>query len=194
MRCPKCGVENPERAKFCVECASPFARRCASCNAENPPTAKFCLECAKPLDGTSGKSRGAAAASSPIHLGEETPDSSADGERKTVTALFVDIKGSMDLIEDLDPEEARAIVDPALKLMMEAVQRYGGYVAVSIPSTTAGSSAARPSFKIKPPSWILRRVSTFRSGVVMRAPTHLNPYERHPDARNICAALPSRFC
>jgi hypothetical protein len=52
-----------------------------------------------------------------------------DGERKTVTVLFADIKGSMDLIEDLDPEEARAIVDPALKLMMEAVQRYGGYVA-----------------------------------------------------------------
>jgi class 3 adenylate cyclase len=43
--------------------------------------------------------------------------------------LFADIKGSMDLIEDLDPEEAQAIVDPALKLMMEAVQHYGGYVA-----------------------------------------------------------------
>jgi class 3 adenylate cyclase len=40
--------------------------------------------------------------------------------------LFADIKGSMDLMEDLDPEEARAIVDPALKLMMEVVQRYGG--------------------------------------------------------------------
>jgi class 3 adenylate cyclase len=65
------------------------------------------------------------------NLGEETPDSSADGERKTVTMLFADIKGSMDLIEDLDPEEARAIVDPALKLMMEAVQRYGGYIAQS---------------------------------------------------------------
>jgi class 3 adenylate cyclase/tetratricopeptide (TPR) repeat protein len=54
-----------------------------------------------------------------------------EGERKTVTALFADIKGSMELIEDLDPEQARAIVDPALKLMMEAVQRYGGYVAQS---------------------------------------------------------------
>jgi class 3 adenylate cyclase len=51
------------------------------------------------------------------------------GERKTVTALFADIKGSMELIEDLDPEEARAIVDPALKLMMEAVHHYGGHVA-----------------------------------------------------------------
>jgi len=57
--------------------------------------------------------------------------SDLDGERKTVTMLFADIKGSMDLIEDLDPEEARAIVDPALNLMMEAVERYGGYVAQS---------------------------------------------------------------
>ena len=54
-----------------------------------------------------------------------------NGERKTVTALFADIKGSMELIEDLDPEEARGIVDPALKLMMEAVHRYGGYIAQS---------------------------------------------------------------
>jgi class 3 adenylate cyclase/tetratricopeptide (TPR) repeat protein len=53
----------------------------------------------------------------------------ADGERKLVTFLFADIKGSMDLMEDLDPEEARAIVDPALKLMMDAVHHYGGYVA-----------------------------------------------------------------
>ncbi len=49
-----------------------------------------------------------------------------DGERKTITALFADIKGSMALIEDLDPEEARAIVDPALALMMESVHRYEG--------------------------------------------------------------------
>ena len=51
-----------------------------------------------------------------------------EDERKTVTALFADIKGSMDLEEDLDAEEARAIVDPALKLMIDAVQRYDGYI------------------------------------------------------------------
>ena len=55
-----------------------------------------------------------------------------DGERKTITALFADIKGSMDLLEDLDPEEARRIVDPALTLMMQAVHRYEGYVAQSL--------------------------------------------------------------
>jgi class 3 adenylate cyclase len=59
---------------------------------------------------------------------EATP---TNGERKTVTALFADIKSSMELIEDLDPEEARAIVDPALRLMMDAVHHYGGYVAQS---------------------------------------------------------------
>src|SRR6185369_3455103 len=54
-----------------------------------------------------------------------------EGERKTITALFADIKGSMDLIEPLDPEEARCLFDPALQLMMDAVHRYEGYVAQS---------------------------------------------------------------
>jgi class 3 adenylate cyclase len=58
-------------------------------------------------------------------------DAPLDGERKTVTALFADIKGSMELMEDLDPEEARTIVNPALKLMIEAVHRYDGYVVQS---------------------------------------------------------------
>jgi class 3 adenylate cyclase/predicted ATPase len=62
---------------------------------------------------------------------ESSSPEAADGERKTVTALFADIKGSMDLMEDLDPEEARAIVDPAIKLMIDAAHRYDGYVVQS---------------------------------------------------------------
>jgi class 3 adenylate cyclase len=54
-----------------------------------------------------------------------------DGERKTVTALFADIKGSTELMAELDPEEARAIIDPALKRMIDAVHRYDGYVVQS---------------------------------------------------------------
>ena len=57
---------------------------------------------------------------------------SADGERKTITALFADLKGSTALIEGLDPEDARAIIDPALQLMMDAVHRYDGYVAQAL--------------------------------------------------------------
>jgi class 3 adenylate cyclase len=54
-----------------------------------------------------------------------------EGERKTVTALFADIKGSTELMRHLDPEEARAIVDPALKVMIDAAHRYDGYVVQS---------------------------------------------------------------
>src|ERR1019366_4840626 len=69
------------------------------------------------------------AASSVIRVAVESSEPQApDGERKTVTALFADIKGSTELMEDLDPEEARAIIDPALQLMIEAVRRYDGYV------------------------------------------------------------------
>jgi class 3 adenylate cyclase len=62
---------------------------------------------------------------------EQTERAVVDGERKTVTALFADIKGSTELMAELDPEEARAIIDPALKLMIEAVRRYNGYVVQS---------------------------------------------------------------
>jgi class 3 adenylate cyclase/predicted ATPase len=54
-----------------------------------------------------------------------------EGERKTVTALFADLKGSTALMEELDPEEARAIIDPALRIMIDAVKRYDGYVVQS---------------------------------------------------------------
>jgi class 3 adenylate cyclase len=61
----------------------------------------------------------------------DEPQNIPEGERKTVTALFADIKGSTELMEDLDPEEARAIIDPALKLMIDAVHRYDGYIVQS---------------------------------------------------------------
>jgi class 3 adenylate cyclase len=63
--------------------------------------------------------------------GPSGPGVPSDGERKTVTALFADIKGSTELEQDLDPEQARAIVDPALKLMIDAVSRYDGYIVQS---------------------------------------------------------------
>jgi class 3 adenylate cyclase/tetratricopeptide (TPR) repeat protein len=62
----------------------------------------------------------------------ETPaPENVEGERKTITALFADFKGSMGINEDLDSEEVRAIVDPALKLMIDAVHHYDGYVSRS---------------------------------------------------------------
>jgi class 3 adenylate cyclase len=101
------------------------------CGSSNPTGSKFCNECAAPLTGASSSLVRPKGTLSDIRVAPEQPEASLDGERKTVTALFADIKGSMELIEDLDPEEARAVVDPALKLMMDAVHRYGGYVAQS---------------------------------------------------------------
>src|SRR6185369_1098925 len=69
----------------------------------------------------------------PPHLAERIRAATlTDGERKTITALFADLKGSTALIEGLDPEEARAIIDPALQVMMDAVHRYEGYVAQAL--------------------------------------------------------------
>jgi len=129
MRCSKCGADNREGRKFCTQCGSSLAAKCPRCGAAIEPAEKFCGECGAAL-GTPPAAIGRSEEPQ-IRIAVTPAPENLDGERKTVTALFADIKGSMDLIEDLDPEDARAIVDPALKLMMEAVQRYGGYVAQS---------------------------------------------------------------
>src|SRR6266851_3323474 len=134
MRCQNCSAENPEGAKFCIQCAAPFKRRCERCGFENPPGARFCAECAASLSAEveQRSSVSATPAASAIRVTLDSPEpASSVGERKTVTALFADIKGSMDLIEDIDPEDARAIVDPALKLMIDAAHRYDGYIVQS---------------------------------------------------------------
>src|ERR1700732_3364012 len=130
MRCSSCGFENPDGVKFCNECAAPFPRICASCGFANPPAAKFCSECAAPFSAAPTATRPTPAPphNMPARRVVENPDATAEGERKTVTALFADIKGSMDLMEDLDPEEARAMVTPPLKLMMDRVHHYDGSI------------------------------------------------------------------
>jgi len=130
MRCSKCGTESTSGRKFCAECGTPFANRCAKCGAESAPTAKFCEDCGAPF----GASMAATSKKSndlPIRVADAPASENLEGERKTVTALFADIKGSTELEQDLDPEEARAIVDPALKLMIDAVRRYDGYIVQS---------------------------------------------------------------
>jgi hypothetical protein len=95
MRCTKCGTENAASSRFCNQCATPISRACPKCAHLSTPDAKFCSECAAPL--TSGVSNSTALTSStssariaPQHADHDA----AEGERKTVTALFADIKGS----------------------------------------------------------------------------------------------------
>jgi class 3 adenylate cyclase/tetratricopeptide (TPR) repeat protein len=134
MQCPRCQHENETGAKFCEECAAPLARACAKCGRQLSPTAKFCPECAHPT-GLSSEAPpaprfGSPESYTPKHLAEKilTSKAALEGERKQVTVLFADLKGSMELLADRDPEEARKILDPLLELMMEAVHRYEGTV------------------------------------------------------------------
>ena len=131
MHCPKCGVEAAPGKRFCADCGAPLPIRCPKCGAEAEAGKPFCAGCGARLDAASLAPAGKPAPSpSGVRVAAEAAEI-PDGERKTVTALFADIKGSTELMRDLDPEEARAIVDPVLNLMMEAVHRYGGYVAQS---------------------------------------------------------------
>ena len=131
MQCPRCQHENPSAVKFCGECGARLELLCPSCRASNPPANKFCNEC------------GGACTAQPQprnlllpdltrlkHLAEKilTSKSALEGERKQVTVLFADMKGSMELLADRDPEDARKLLDPILEHMMEAVHRYEGTV------------------------------------------------------------------
>ena len=137
MRCTKCGTESTTSRKFCAACGSPLSRRCPKCGAENAPSSAFCEDCGAALTGNAAS----AATGSPqaasmvpeirVTPEEQDPLTTIDGERKTVTALFADIKDSTEMMRDLDPEDARAIIDPALKLMIDAIHRYDGYVVQS---------------------------------------------------------------
>jgi class 3 adenylate cyclase/tetratricopeptide (TPR) repeat protein len=133
MRCSNCGAENRKTAKFCDGCGAPMEARCVSCGTLNRAGARFCDDCGTALSSHRPSSvRSTHAPEDRVRVTPEQADAGAlEGERKTVTALFADIKGSTELMEDLDPEEARAIIDPALKLMIDAAHRYDGYVVQS---------------------------------------------------------------
>src|SRR6266566_2560807 len=149
MKCSRCGTENRPGRRFCSECGAALAVACPSCGFANESGEKFCGGCgaslavATPQPGsptpaflvapepTPSVSRfGSPEAYTPQHLAKKilASKSALEGERKQVTVLFADLKGSMELLADRDPEEARAILDPVLELMMEAVHEYEGTV------------------------------------------------------------------
>ena len=139
MQCPSCDCQNSEVAKFCGACGTALPLHCPACGAPNRTSAKFCNECGVAL-GRQPPPKGPAAhatvkpqtADFGFALGTAVePQSVPEGERKMVTALFVDIMDSTELGQNLDPEEARAIIDPVLGLMIDAVRRYDGYVVQS---------------------------------------------------------------
>ena len=132
MRCPKCQADNREGRRFCAECGASLNLACPTCGFSNEPGEKFCGGCGQPLASAQARPDEISVSGSlhPKHLAEKilTSKSALEGERKQVTVLFADMKGSMELLADRDPEEARKILDPVIEHMMEAVHRYEGTV------------------------------------------------------------------
>jgi class 3 adenylate cyclase/tetratricopeptide (TPR) repeat protein len=130
MTCPQCHAENRDGLRFCEDCGSRLTLACSQCGGELAPGKRFCGSCGAPAGAESATRTPAPESYTPKHLAEKILISKAalEGERKQVTVLFADLKGSMELLADRDPEEARKLLDPVLEHMMEAVHRYEGTV------------------------------------------------------------------
>jgi class 3 adenylate cyclase len=131
MRCTNCEFENPAGMKFCGKCRTALGLICPTCSFENPAEFDFCGQCASALHRDTRITKSESDPVSPTVIERvvaDEPFPTVEGERKTVTALFADIENSTSLIENLDPDDARAIIDPALKLMIDVVRGYDGYV------------------------------------------------------------------
>ena len=130
MKCPRCQAEHSAGTRFCGQCGAQLAGLCPSCGAANPPEHRFCSQCATPLAAPRGSRFSAPDAYTPKHLADKIMLSKGalEGERKQVTVLFADVKGSMELLAGRDPEEAQRLLDPVLERMIEAVHRYEGTV------------------------------------------------------------------
>ena len=129
MSCPRCRAENPDGARFCEDCGARLESLCAACGRPVGEGKRFCRSCGAPVSPPA--TRFAAPESyTPSYLAERilTSKAALEGERKQVTVLFADLKGSMELLADRDPEEARRILDPVLERMMDAVHGYEGTV------------------------------------------------------------------
>ncbi len=131
MTCTACGHANPVRTKFCSACGAPAAARCGSCGSELPAGVNFCGECGAKVAGAPRASPDRSPRDyTPRHLADKILQSKSalEGERKQVTVLFADVKGSMELAEHLDPEEWHRILERFFEILTEGVHRFEGTV------------------------------------------------------------------
>jgi len=112
MKCPRCQAPNDEGARFCEDCGARLEIACPTCGQPAGAGKKFCRSCGAVPTTDSGRFT-SPGAYTPKHLAEKILASKS--------ALFADLKGSMELLADRDPEEARKILDPVLERMVEAV-------------------------------------------------------------------------
>ncbi len=133
--CSACHQESPAGARFCMHCGAALAANCAQCGVTLPDAAKFCPGCGAAVGHTAAAPARAAAersprAYTPKHLADRILQSRAalEGERKHVTVLFADVKGSMELAESVDAEEWHRILDRFFAILTDGVHRFEGTV------------------------------------------------------------------
>jgi class 3 adenylate cyclase/tetratricopeptide (TPR) repeat protein len=129
MRCSKCGSDNREGRKFCVQCGQALKLACPSCGASSEPGERFCGDCGAPLSqptATVGSGEHEAALST---VEQEDPRQRLEGARRHLTVLFCDLVGSTEIASQLDPEEWREVVRGYHRAAAEAIERFGGSVA-----------------------------------------------------------------
>jgi hypothetical protein len=201
LKCIACGSDNPDRAKFCVECGGAFVARCLACNVELPVGAKFCLECGVRV-GASSPAHAILTRETPKHLADKIRLSKAavEGERKQVTVLFADVKGSMELAEQLDPEAWSAIMQRFFTILADGVERFEGFVVGD--GVRVRRSPRVPVLRRFPPRLLERGFghgllpSTYRAHTssprarASKAPTGFHALARPP--RIVCANAPAR--
>lgn len=133
MKCSQCHYENPQEARFCIECGKTLDLLCSRCGVKTPAGAKFCMECghdlnspasSSPIDLTRPRSY------TPEYLAEKilTTRSAVSGERKSVTVLFADVANYTSIAERLDPEEVHEMMDGCFKILMGEIHRREGSV------------------------------------------------------------------
>lgn len=130
-RCPACHAEAVPGALACAQCGQELAQACPACGTPHGPTQKFCGECGSLLRHPSGRALDAAPGvdSGLLPLPPAAPAPAAPAsERKQVTVLFADIKGSLEILAERDPEDANRVLDNTLHRMMDAVHHYQGTV------------------------------------------------------------------
>jgi class 3 adenylate cyclase/tetratricopeptide (TPR) repeat protein len=129
LTCPSCRHRNPGDAKFCQQCGQPIHRICSACHAEIAPDAKFCHRCGQPIRPTAQTSP-ANRAYTPRHLADKilTSRSALEGERKQVTVLFADIKESLQLAGQVDPEDWHAMLDEFFQILAAGIHRFEGTI------------------------------------------------------------------
>ena len=133
MNCPSCGHENREGAAFCGGCGQSLAgeQRCPQCDSPNPAGQRFCDSCGNSLIATNAAQETRDPRSyTPKHLADKILQSKSalEGERKQVTVLFADVKGSVELSGQLDPEEWHRILDRFFQILTDGVHRFEGTV------------------------------------------------------------------